>query len=147
MRKYLVIAAFCISFLILFGWMSQVALIAQKAPTVKLAITGYDLRDLLSGHYIQFEVDWDKSDCTQFTPPVCPKDRFNRARRFYIPEEYALALDRRFRSAAFKGIMPAGKQDTFEVVYTYPKNAEPMPKQLLINGKDWRETIKPNTAK
>lgn len=143
MRKYLIIAAFCTSFLILFGWMSQVALTAKKAPTVKLAITGYDPRDLLSGHYIQFQIDWDKSDCTQFTPPVCPKDRFGRAQRFYIPEEFAPALDRRFRSSAFRGGASAGKQDVFEVVYAYPKNAKPTPRQLLINGKDWRETIKP----
>lgn len=142
MRKYLVMAAFCASFLILFGWMSQVALTAKKAPTVTLAITGYDPRDLLSGHYIQFQIDWDKSDCTQFNPPVCPKDRFRGAQRFYIPEEYAPALDRRFRMSSPLSPTFGTQRDVFEVVYAYPKNAKPTPRQLLINGKDWRETIK-----
>ena len=146
MRKYLIIAAFCTSFLILFGWMSQVVLTDKNEPSVKLAITGYDPRDLLSGHYIQFQIDWDKSDCTQFTPPVCPKDRFGRAQRFYIPEEFAPALDRRFRSSAFTRGASAGKQDVFEVIYAYPKNAKPAPRQLLINGKDWRETVKANDS-
>lgn len=144
MRKYLVMAAFCATFLILFGWMSQVALTAKKAPTVTLAITGYDPRDLLSGHYIQFQINWDKSDCAQFDQGICPKDRIWGVQRFYIPEEFAPALDRRFRSAQLIG--NKDKADTFEVIYAYPQNARPTPKQLLINGKDWRETITGNSG-
>ena len=138
MKKYLVVMAFCVSFLILFGWMSSVSLQACSAPEVKLAITGYDPRDLLSGHYIRYQVDWAKSDCRQFKNGVCPKEAFGMGQRFYIPEEYAPQLDDLFRRSQFN----PESQDTFEVIYAYPPNRAPIAKRLLVNGRDWKEAIK-----
>ena len=33
---------------------------------VRLPIMGYDPRDLLSGHYILYQIDWESADCKQF---------------------------------------------------------------------------------
>ena len=43
---------------------------------IKLPVMGYDPRDLLSGHYIQYQIDWEKADCNQFEDSVCHKDNF-----------------------------------------------------------------------
>lgn len=137
MKKYILVFAFCLSFLILFSWMSSVALQARSAPEVKLVITGYDPRDLLSGHYIRYQIDWDKSDCTQFKQAQCPRQDFRGSQRFYVSEAYAPQLDDLFRRSQFDPSIT----DVFEVVYAYPKNRAPIAKRLLINGQDWKEVI------
>ena len=107
---------------------------------VKLPIRGYDPRDLLSGHYILYQIDWESADCKQFENGICPEDEFcvegrwGRQCRFYIPEEHARALDNLF-------IKRNNDDMFFEVVYSYKKGFKPMAKELLINGKDWREAI------
>ena len=55
--------------------------------------------------------------------------------RFYIPEKYAAELDRLFRNRNTD-------DNVFEVVYSYAEGFKPIAKRLLINGKDWRETVK-----
>ena len=101
---------------------------------------GYDPRDLLSGHYIQYQIDWDSTDCSQFRNGQCPeKDfckeaRWGRQCRFYIPEDKARDLDELFRK----------RNDTdtkFEVVYSYRPGQKAVAKQLLINGQDWRNAL------
>ena len=111
----------------------------NSQPEVTLRIQGFDPRDLLSGHYISYDIDWENSDCSQFENNVCPVDRFrlfsrHYGYRFYIPEQHAAELDRRFR-AAFSN------NDVFEIVYAYSSRFRPMAKKLLINGKDWQEVI------
>lgn len=108
---------------------------------VRLPIRGYDPRDLLSGHYIQYQIDWENADCKQFKNGICPEDEFciegrwgGKQCRFYIPEEHAEALDKLF-------IKRNDEDLVFEVVYSYKKGFKPMAKELLINGKDWREAI------
>jgi len=126
---------FAISFLILLGWMFSVVMTVESSPQVRLVITGYDPRDLLSGHYIAYSINWANSDCTQFTNNTCPKDRFSWQERFYIPEKDAPELDRRYRESWRRG-----SSDVFEVIYAFPETGQPIARQLLINGKDWRES-------
>lgn len=118
---------------------------------VRLPIRGYDPRDLLSGHYIQYQIDWENADCRQFENGICPKDEFcvkslwgGKQCRFYIPEEHARALDNLFRVRNTDGVVVDVRNTddmVFEVMYSYKKGFKPMAKELLINGKDWREAI------
>ena len=108
---------------------------------VRLPIMGYDPRDLLSGHYILYQIDWESADCKQFENGICPEDEFcvnnewgEKHCRFYIPEEHAKTLDELFRKRNNDDMV-------FEVIYSYKKGFKPMAKELLINGKDWREAI------
>lgn len=140
MNKKILALIFVIPFIALFAWTMWLYTQQATGKEVKVAVTGYDPRDLLSGHYIQYTIDWDRTDCGQFSDGICPKNEFckearwGRQCRFYIPEKNARELDRLFRRRNTTDMI-------FEVVYSYHKGSEPLAKQLLINGKDWRESI------
>ncbi len=106
---------------------------------IKIRIKGYDPRDLLAGHYIQYTIDWDNTDCSQFEDKICPKTQFcspdtpQNNCRFYIPEAYAYKLDRLMRNNDTTHV--------FEIIYAYSKDKTPLPKELLIDTKNWRNAI------
>lgn len=109
---------------------------SATAPRVVVAVQGYDPRDLLSGHYIAYAIDWNKTDMTQFREGVCSREAFDSfigRQRFYIPEADAPALDAKFRRR--------GDLFSFSVVYACPKFGKPLARQLLINGRDWRDSF------
>ena len=132
LKKYIIfIPAICLFLFCLSLWYLK-----NEQPEITLRIQGFDPRDLLSGHYISYRIDWENSDCTQFKNNLCPKKKFGtNGQRFYIPEKYATELDQRFRQAT-------SNEDIFEVVYAYSPRFSPLAKRLLINGKDWQEQIK-----
>ena len=136
MKKNILIAFISLPFICLLGWVIFLTVIKNTGTDVTLSITGYDPRDLLSGHYIAYQIDWDNSDCTQFANNICPKDKFckeghwGRECRFYIPEYQAKNLDNLFANRFQNNLK-------FEVVYSYNENQTPIAKELLINGKDW----------
>ena len=161
MNKNIFIFIFLLPLICLMGWTGFLTYQQKNGQEVKVRITGYDPRDILSGHYIAYRIDWEKTDCNQFEYGICPKDDFCKTGkfanffswgapcRFYVPEKYAEQLDKTFRNATATGFVLNGflhdkdsKQDVFEVVYSYQKGREPFAKQLLINGKDWRDSIK-----
>ncbi len=131
-KKYIIfIPAICIFLFCLSLW-----LLKYEQPEVILRIQGFDPRDLLSGHYISYQIDWQNSDCTQFENNKCPKENFETvSQRFYIPEKYAYELDKRFRQADFNN-------DVFEIIYAYSPRFLPIAKRLLINGQNWEICIK-----
>lgn len=143
MKRYIFALFLSVPFFLLLAW--TVGLHYQKInmPEVILPITGYDPRDLLAGHYIRYQIDWDNADCDQFENGFCPIEAFEDNRmgfhRFYIPENRARALD-----TAFITGMHNGEKLSFSVVYAYKDGVRPIPKRLLINGKDWQETITNN---
>ena len=140
MNKRVLALLFFIPFAALALWAAWLYVQQSTGKEVKVAVTGYDPRDLLSGHYIQYTIDWDKTDCSQFADGVCPEkefckeERWGRQCRFYIPEINARDLDMMFRQRNTTDMV-------FEVVYSYHKGRKPLAKQLLINGKDWRESM------
>ena len=140
MNKKILAGVFIVPFIALFAWTMWLYTQQETGKEVKVAITGYDPRDLLSGHYIQYTIDWNRTDCSQFSDGICPKDEFckearwGRQCRFYIPEKNAEELDRLFWRRNTTDMI-------FEVAYSYHKGTEPLAKQLLINGKDWRESL------
>ena len=141
MNKKFLILALSFPFIALIVWTISLYVQQSTGTEIKVAVMGYDPRDLLSGHYIRYTIDWEKTDCSQFPNGICPKEefckqsRFGNQCRFYIPERHAEKLDRLFRRRNNTTMI-------FEVIYSYQAGGEPLAKKLLINGKDWRESLK-----
>ena len=140
MNKKIIIIVLITPFVLLMLWTGSLFASKNSGVDIKLPIMGYDPRDLLSGHYIQYQIDWEKADCNQFEDGVCYKDNFcsdakwGRQCRFYIPEEYANQLDELFRQRNSDNLV-------FEVIYSYSKEKKAIAKQLLINNQDWKEFV------
>lgn len=112
------------------------AIYASFGQEVKVAIRGYDPRDILSGHYISYTINWDDTDCTQFTDNLCPQTEFchNENCKFYIPEASAEQLERLLNTSA----------QNFHIIYRYKLNQPPVALQLLINGQPWQTFLSEN---
>ena len=140
MNNKLLATFLIIPFLCLASWALYLTIEKETGQEITVSITGYDPRDLLSGHYIQYTIDWTQTDCSQFKNGICPKDEFcknaqwGRICRFYIPEKNAKELDRLFWRRNNTDMV-------FEIVYSYKKGSEPIAKQMLINKKDWRHAL------
>ncbi len=124
------------------AWTAYTEYKSHTMPEVTVNIQGFDPRSILSGHYIAYRINWEKTDCRQFTDNECPKNDFDKSdswnygrHRFYIPQERAKELEERFNNAE-------KNQDTFEVVYAYKKGFKPIAKRLLINGEIWQNALK-----
>jgi uncharacterized membrane-anchored protein len=152
------------SFLIislLFPIITLIALTAYKkylfesGYEVTLAVTGYDPRDLLSGHYVIYTVDYGVNGlcrdyatmqpgyicldtktfsqtrdvtCKHFIRGVCYAGRFDAGiEKFYIPENKAAMLDQKARDKQASILISVSPEGQAQV------------KDLLINGKSWRE--------
>ena len=123
--------------LMLLCWVGFLSLDRHSGQEVVVRIGGYDPRSVLSGHYIEYQIDWDNTDCFQFEDNVCPKKDFMRIMsyhdfgwgrgprgRFYVSEKSAEALDKAVRNSDNKA----------EIVYSYKKGRRPYALRLLING-------------
>ncbi|MEZ5451454.1 MAG: GDYXXLXY domain-containing protein [Thiothrix sp.] len=128
---------------------------------VVLPIEGFDPRDLLSGHYLLYRVDYgvekgcgtqdeEASVCLRPMRSIYPQgnlpadcELFIRGRcdshagfladieRFYIPEEYAQSLEDKVRDR--KG----------ELVLSVDRQGNAAIRDLLIEGKPWKEAVQP----
>ena len=124
---------------------------------VILPITGYDPRDLLSGYYLTYTVEYDIKqichdkkyredkvayiclkprdfsytkpyNCDLFIKGVCNKRTFKAGiERYYVPKEHAQRLEKLVRS------------NKMSIVLSIPKNGDAQVKDLLINGKSWTD--------
>lgn len=153
-------------FFCLLAWTGSIALQRNGGTEVKLPIRGYDPRDLFSGHYLVYTIDWDKADCTQFPGQQCPPEeafcaqaRWGRECRFYLPEKEALKIEEVFRQSNWarpprRTTAPALRRGarkeeppapppppTFEVVYSYKAGHPPYARQLLLDGQPWKEYL------
>ena len=127
---------------------------------VVLPIKGFDPRDLLSGHYLIYRVDYgvaggcDKQqgqasvclrpqrvlyptaelppDCTLFIHGQCDNGVFSAGiERFYIPEEYAQVLEDKVRDQQGELVLAVDSQGNAAI------------RDLLIGGKPWKEAVQP----
>lgn len=130
-KKTLVTAGVLIPFLAFVGWAAHYSLLMNNSAVVLLPIRGYDPRNLLSGHYIQYQIDWAKADCSQFPRSECPQAAFRNANRFYVPENKALTLERAINAA----------ENSAEVAYAYQEGKTPVARTILINKRDWKEMV------
>lgn len=107
---------------------------------VKIAARGYDPRDLLLGHYLNLEVDWNQTDCNQFVNSKCPRHKFKKVYQLFIPEERAVQLDEIVQSSSgtYK----------IELLFNYRRGSKPQLKEMLIDGNPWRSWLdRQNKAK
>ena len=131
--------------------------ILSHGEEVTLPINGYDPRDLLSGHYLIYRIEYgvdgicDKAsyklkksgyvclnpkkfsyrwidDCKIMIKGICNRRRFEAGiERYYVPEEAAKTLEDLVQS----------KQAS--IVLSVHKNGNAQIKDLLINGSSWRK--------
>lgn len=133
MSKKVIAVILSLPILFLGIWGIHLNIQKDSGIEVRIPITGYDPRDLLSGHYIQYKIDWDKFDCDfSIADNFCRDKVWNEQQRFYIPEKYAKKLDNLFREKDNKNML-------FEVIYSYKKGRKPIAKELLINGENWKK--------
>ena len=138
MKSKLLAGILLTPFFILILWVAFLCYQRHSGMEITVAVRGYDPRDLLSGHYISYQIDWDKTDCNQFPNGICPKEdfckeaRWGRQCRYYIPEKYAGQLDRLFWN----------RQLTFNIVYSYHPGKKAIAKKMLIDGQDWHYFVK-----
>lgn len=114
-RRLLTLAALIMPTLLLAGWAGYLAVARGSQPTLRIAIAGFDPRDLVRGHYLQFRLDLpnlDSLDCACLQPNPADAERPTAARceaavgcphvidnprqvfRYYTTKERALALQR-----------------------------------------------------
>lgn len=155
-KKVLMIALIApiIALALLTGYKKYILSIGTE---VTLPISGYDPRDLLSGHYLiytinygvegicegtsykmekpgyvclnpkKFSYSWP-DHCEIMIKGVCNRSRFEAGiERYYIPEEEAKKLEDLVRSKEAS------------IVLSVPKSGKAQIKDLLINGTSWRK--------
>ena len=123
---------------------------------ITLPITGYDPRDLLSGHYLIYTINYGVKklcsgsphrvkkpsyvclhpkkfsnhwidNCKIMIKGVCNRNRFEAGiERYYVPEKEAKKLENLIQS------------NSASIVLSITKNGEAQIKDLLINGVPWR---------
>ena len=120
-----------------------------------LPITGYDPRDLLSGHYLRYSIDYgvqeicheDASNkagyvclnpkrftyslpgdyCSLFIKGSCDGSQFNAGiERYYVPEKDAKRLEKLIHS------------HKASVTLSVLRNGKAQVKDLLIDGQSWK---------
>lgn len=153
-KKALVIA-------LLFPIVALAALTAYKkyilsfGNEVVLPISGYDPRDLLSGHYLIYRIEYgvdgicsDRSGrrngyvclepkmfsyvppagCTKLIRGVCNHGRFEAGiEKYYVPEDKARNLEKQIRSKSASIVLSVTSSGRVQV------------KDLLVDGQSWKK--------
>lgn len=130
-KKYGYIGLVFLPVLILLVWVATIEVQRAQGREVVVRLQGYDPRDLLSGHYISYRLDWDKTDCTQFEGAICPWYSFETFGRFYVPENKAGLLERVIRDNTNEAAM----------LFSYRKGMKPLALNLLVNGESWEVAV------
>lgn len=156
-RRILLIAALALPILALGVDAFMHHLQRASGEAVTLPIEGFDPRDLLSGHYLQYQVDYGvengcdgyigsasvclrptrgiyprgdlPADCGLFIQGHCDDHGIFLANieRFYIPEEYAQSLEDKVRDHQGELALSVDRQGNAAI------------RDLLIDGKPWKE--------
>ncbi len=114
------------------GWIGYMEDKIQHASEIVIRAEGYDPRNLISGHYLSLRLNWQETDCSQFSDNLCHPNRFESVYEYYIPEEYAQKLDK----------LVQDKQVKVDLVFAYPSDKKPYLKRLHLNGIYWQDWIK-----
>lgn len=152
-KKALIIA-------LLFPILALAALTAYKkyvlsfGDEIVLPISGYDPRDLLSGHYLIYQIDYgvggicasnsgqqtgyvclepkmfsysSPEGCSKLIRGVCNYGRFEAGiEKYYVPEDKARKLEEQVRSK------------TASIVLSLTSGGQAQVKDLLVNGQSWK---------
>lgn len=133
----------------------------NSGEEIVLPIEGFDPRDLLSGHYLIYRVDYGvangchehnveasvclrpklgifakgklPADCELFIHGRCDDSAAFSAgiERFYLPEEYAQALEDKVRDNQGELVLSVDSQGNVAI------------RDLLIEGRPWKEVVTP----
>ena len=115
------------------AWAMYLGFFVLNAPKVILPITGYDPRNFLSGHYIEFRIDWAKADCNQLDwMGHCPKNDFIDVNRFYVPGDKAKRLESLINNSHISA----------QIAFAYKEGHRPIAKELLLNGQPWKDFLR-----
>lgn len=102
----------------------------SQSYEIIVPVSGYDPRSLVAGHYILLTVDTQRIDCSQFSNKTCPKKGyFQNSYKYFVAEEEARPLENLIRKQG----------NETELVFTVQHNQPPQIKELLINGKNWKD--------
>ena len=86
-RKNWALPALAFPIVVLLIWTAGLQYLSLTAPRVMVTVEGYDPRSLISGHYLELQPDWTRTDCKTFGGQTCPKDKFEKVYRFYLRSE------------------------------------------------------------
>ena len=131
--------------------------IINTGQIVTLSIVGFDPRDLLSGHYLQYKIDYQaknscddnyvnqlclkpyrrfynssemQANCQLYLTGSCRRGKFKSGlERFYIPEKYAEQLDKLVREARGELVISVNSYGTAVI------------NDLLIDGISWKDNV------
>jgi uncharacterized membrane-anchored protein len=131
-KKVIGLLGLCIPLAALVLWVAGIEARYLGAQKVLIAAEGYDPRDLLSGHYLHLRLNFDKTDCAQFSDNICPTERFDHVYRFYLEEHAAQELDRDLWRSNLD----------LKLEFSYLENQPPLIRELYINGFKWQDWIK-----
>lgn len=154
-KKSALLIALLIPIIVLMALTAYKKYLLESGYEVTLPVYGYDPRDLISGHYVTYTVDYGVSNlcqnysqiqqgyicldtktfspqqdtgCQRFIRGTCNHGRFEAGiEKFYIPENKAEILDKQVRE----------KQASIVISVTPDGHAQV--KDLLINGKSWSQ--------
>ncbi|MBR1825521.1 MAG: hypothetical protein IJ770_02935 [Alphaproteobacteria bacterium] len=118
--------------IIILGVIMMYYRMATNANRVEVIVTGYDPKDFLAGYYMNLQLNWDATDCTQFTDSVCPKKDFDERYKFYIKREQSDKLTKAVNAGIVK------------LVFSYVPNHKPYVVDLLADNQSYIEYL--NTA-
>lgn len=128
LKKYGYIGLVFLPVLILLLWVATIEVQIHQGKEVVVRIKGYDPRDLLAGHYIYYQLDWENTDCSQFENGICPTKAFERTGRFYVSEKEAVMIEQELRDDDVQA----------EIVFSYQRGIQPKALDLLLDGQSWR---------
>lgn len=97
---------------------------------VEIAVSGYDPRDFFSGNYMNLQLNWGNTDCSQFKESKCPKADFDRFYHFYIRQQNSGILTQKVNAGNVK------------LVFSYEPGYKPMIVDLLVDGKSYIDFVK-----
>lgn len=144
MRKKLLLLILLVPVICLFLWGCFLEYDKNSGRKILVSVKGYDPRDLLAGHYIQYVIDWDKTDLNQFNNKPFTQQEFmkslnKKSLRFYVPEKYSKQLDDILAQNTTFNFVVNGFQNKYnvEVIYSYKKGKHPIATHLLINGDNY----------
>lgn len=135
-RSYITASILAFPIVVMFFWILMIQDKISKAETIMIAVTGYDPRDLLSGHYVVLRPVWDKTDCSQFENNICDQSKFDYSYRFYLPEQDAKYLD---------NVITRTLDFNMHLEFAMPNNSLPIIKELYIDNITWKEWLKTNS--
>lgn len=129
--KRLLIFFLMLPIVFLLAWTLYIEHELKSEKTVVVRMTGFDPRDLLSGHYLHLRPVWGETDCSQFIGGSCPTELFASSYRYYLPEFDAKNLDKQLVSENLK----------VDMLFVVRGKAKPLVKDLIINGKPWKKWL------